>query len=179
MLKIVDKPNIQIKVGNQIKYFKTSKKQNMKKYFKGIVSKIEDKILVIDENLKEEWINFNMVEKVYQIPVDLKNYKEKEPLSEFESSINGKNYTFSIHAQKRLISRGIMSKIKLKETLYFIRSEFKERKIHKRQMLRELLKHDKHAKFLYNKRYDLILVLNEKQSIVLTAYLLTGSKLEN
>ena len=108
--------------------------------------------MVVDENLKEEWINFNMIEKVYQTPVDLKNYKEKEPLSEFQSSINGKNYTFSIHSQKRLISRGIISKIKLKEALYFIRAEFKERKMHKRQMLTELLKYGKNSKFLYNKR---------------------------
>lgn len=146
-------------------------------YRKGIISKIKKNIIFVKlKNNKIDKITVGDIIKVIG-ENNIKNYSKNDKIEEFEINLGGFVCRVSIHVQKRLIERSIYTKEELKSQLNKFSSRFKEVKISKRKQITQLLKYNVKAKFYIFKDQDIVLVLNPRSKVVMTAYKLSSSKL--
>lgn len=95
------------------------------------------------------------------------NYKEDDKIEQYTVQFMGCDYKMSIHAQNRLIERGFYNKTDLKAKFQSIRSSFKPMKDKK-----QFVYYGSKAKRYKNQKMNMILVVNERQKVILTAYTL-------
>jgi hypothetical protein len=103
------------------------------------------------------------------------DYTSDCPIVPYQLGIMGIEYVVSIHAQKRMIQRGIFAKETIKSEIRKIRSSLKKRKT---KMDFQYFKYGKKCQIMTHKCSNLVLVLNPTQKVVLTAYNIIGSKYE-
>lgn len=146
-------------------------------YRKGIIIKIEKNIISVKlKNNKVDNITVGDIIKIIG-KNNIKNYSKNDKIEEFKINLGGFVCRVSIHAQKRLIERDLYTKEKLKSQLNKFSSRFKEIKISKRKQITQLLKYNVKAKFYIFKDQDVVLVLNPRLKVIMTAYKLSSSKL--
>lgn len=134
---------------------------------------------VLLSNGQKRKINKGLIYKIFQNHEYLINYDKNDKLEDYILPIGGREIEISVHAQMRMIERGILLKENLKERLFFISSEFKEVKTKKNDRLRqkELLSHRSNANYFYHRKENLVLVVSKKD-VLLTAYPFKGSKIQ-
>ena len=154
-----------LKIGDEVKYEYNSKIGIV--YRKGFITKISNEFIEI----KTPNDKIDIISKKDIIPV-LKNYKEKDKLEEFNISLKNINYVCSIHAQKRMIERNIYTKKHLKCSLLhlFQQGIFHELNKGNFNKIDQFLKYNKKARHLYFKRKNIILVIDDDNKKILTAY---------
>jgi hypothetical protein len=165
-----------IKIGKFIKF--KDKSRNYKA--KVLESLLEDhSYRVLLSNGQKRKINKGLIYHIFQDHDYLINYKEDDQLEDYILPIGGRDIEISVHAQKRMIEKGIFSKDNLKERLFFISNELKEVKTKKNDRLRqkEFLSHRSNANYFYHRKENLVLVVSKKD-ILLTSYPFQGSKIQ-